>query len=450
MIIDTIVQFEAFKNEIIGKDVIVLQVLDDSNLHPCTADLSMLYIFNVQTGHEYSILFNHSEKIIDISKEDVIIALNSANIKFSINKKYLLHSLYIDNVYDLLLLYYLRSHKLFDMIDENDMIIYNFYSRKFSSVRGRNRVIPAVKHIEYCRKIKNSCMSILNIIDTDDINSCYEYYNNSVLNAYYNIEKNGLFIDTFILNAETIDDKVFSEYNLYTSTGRPSNRFGGVNFSALNKKDTTREAFISRFKDDGLLIEFDFGGYHLALINDLIGYDVHNENMHEHLGKQYLSANIITEYNHEIVKSMNFQYLYGGAPKEVYDKIEYFRLIKDFIDSIWERGKYTSKISGREVRSAFIDNVNPHKLFNYVLQLTETESNISKINEINAFLQGYNSKLILYTYDSFLIDFSKSDGAKVLNEIYRILTDNKYIVNVKAGRNYKDMVDITNKFKGVA
>ena len=37
------------------------------------------------------------------------------------------------------------------------------------------------------------------------------------------------------------DGMFYSEYNLFTSTGRPSNRFGGINFAALNKKDGSRE-----------------------------------------------------------------------------------------------------------------------------------------------------------------------------------------------------------------
>ena len=50
---------------------------------------------------------------------------------------------------------------------------------------------------------------------------------------------------------------VFSEYNLYTSTGRPSNRYGGVNFPALKKEDGTRESFTSRY-EKGSLVSYDY------------------------------------------------------------------------------------------------------------------------------------------------------------------------------------------------
>ena len=64
----------------------------------------------------------------------------------------------------------------------------------------------------------------------------------------YQIERNGL---------KTYEKIVYSEYNPYTSTGRPSNRFGGMNFAALNKSDGSREQFISRF-NNGVLVEMDF------------------------------------------------------------------------------------------------------------------------------------------------------------------------------------------------
>jgi len=50
------------------------------------------------------------------------------------------------------------------------------------------------------------------------------------------IERNGIY---------TTEGMVYSDYNIHTSTGRPSNSFGGINFAALNKNDGTRKKFIS-------------------------------------------------------------------------------------------------------------------------------------------------------------------------------------------------------------
>ena len=46
-------------------------------------------------------------------------------------------------------------------------------------------------------------------------------YNDDILNNLSYLEGNGI---------QTTEGMVYSEYNIFTSTGRPSNRFGGTNF----------------------------------------------------------------------------------------------------------------------------------------------------------------------------------------------------------------------------
>ena len=52
--------------------------------------------------------------------------------------------------------------------------------------------------------------------------------------------------------------------------------------------------------------------------------------------------------------------------------------------------------------------MNPNKLFNYMIQLMETENNIKILNKLQPKLQEYNSKLILYNYEAFLFEFDTS------------------------------------------
>jgi hypothetical protein len=56
---------------------------------------------------------------------------------------------------------------------------------------------------------------------------------------------------------------LYSQYNLWTTTGRPSNSFGSVNFAALPPEK--RKGFVA---ENDSLIEFDFDAYHLRLIAD--------------------------------------------------------------------------------------------------------------------------------------------------------------------------------------
>ena len=81
------------------------------------------------------------------------------------------------------------------------------------------------------------------------------------------------FIDSFSLSTDYIKrGLVYTQYNPYTTTGRPSNRHLNINYSALNKSDGSRGCFISR-NPNGTLIQFDYESYHIRLIAKLIGYE---------------------------------------------------------------------------------------------------------------------------------------------------------------------------------
>ena len=55
------------------------------------------------------------------------------------------------------------------------------------------------------------------------------------------------------------------------------------------------------------------------------------------------------------------------------------------------------------------------------------------------------SNLILYTYDSFLIDFSKKDGENALKNMKKILESDTYLTKAKAGFDYGSMKDVSHK-----
>ena len=93
------------------------------------------------------------------------------------------------------------------------------------------------------------------------------------------------------------------------------------------------------------------------------------------------------------------------------------------------------------------EDLNRNKLFNYLIQANETESNIKKILLIQDYLLRENkkTKLVLYGYDSFLFDFPNQDGVETLKEIKNILEENKHFTKSKMGYNYGEMKDITNR-----
>jgi hypothetical protein len=212
---------------------------------------------------------------------------------------------------------------------------------------------------------------------------------------------------------------VYSQYNIFTSTGRPSNRFSGINFAALNKKDGSRKQFISRYKN-GVLVEMDYDGYHLRLIADRVGYE-------------------------------SFQYLYGYIPKDVQENNEYFGEVHKYIQTLWNDYKtkdfIVSDIYNKRIYKKNLIDMNANKLFNYTIQLMETENNMRVLNRLIPNIKDDKSKLILYNYDAFLFDFNMEDGLDYLKKVKNILEqDGKYPVKVSWGLNYHDMKDITEKF----
>ena len=62
-------------------------------------------------------------------------------------------------------------------------------------------------------------------------------------------------------------------------------------------------------------------------------------------------------------------------------------------------------------------------------------------------IKNDKSKLILYSYDSFLLDFDMEDGLNYLKKVKEIIEQNgKFPVKVSWGVDYHEMKDITEKF----
>ena len=132
------------------------------------------------------------------------------------------------------------------------------------------------------------------------------------------------FIDTFSLSTEYIKRSlVYTQYNPYTVTGRPSNRHLNINYSALNKSDGSRGCFVSR-NPNGTLIQFDYESYHIRLIAKLVGYEFPKGiSAHQHLADLYG-----TDY--ETAKKITFTYLYGGLDDNA-RKIPFFQKVEGYV-----------------------------------------------------------------------------------------------------------------------
>ena len=281
----------------------------------------------------------------------------------------------------------------------------------------------------------------------------YKNLNGIITETLTDIEKNGLHINEelfefhFLNKAEKPKNEfVFTSYNIFTSTGRPSNTYNGINYAALNKENGCRSVFDSRFGKDGMLIMMDYSAYHPHIIANLINFKLDlSTNFYDFIGQQYFNVNKCDDDLIKKSKNLTFVNLYGGVRDE-YKHILYFQKMDEYINHRWnffKTNEYVeTPIFKRRITKKHISDASPNKLFNYILQASETEFSMRSINTINQFLKKKSSKVILYTYDSILLDCCKDDGIKTIKEIKEIMVDNHFPVKCYAGKNYNVMSSI--------
>ena len=258
---------------------------------------------------------------------------------------------------------------------------------------------------------------------------------NKAIDVFFKIEKNGIKLDKacFIKHHEDHSTPHFSvkqgviytSYNLFTLTGRPSNSFNSINFAALNKENGERSCFIPH---NDLFVEVDFQGYHPRLIGELAEWHFPNDrNTYEILGQ-------LLGVTQQEAKELTFKQLYGGVWSEYKDK-PFFKQVDMFIDDLWNTinyGGYIDTPSGKRFRLKDIDNPNPQKVLNYYIQNYETSQNVSQLYTLFNDFRPLKSRIVLYTYDSVLIDVAREERDK----IDKIIAKLQYPVRVKTGSNY--------------
>ena len=423
MIIEKNNQLDDFllKNE--SQDCFIIPILSDVNLHPLQNSLCAIYI-KIVGGEERMLCFNHGETLKFNSK--ILLDLDKLGRKFVRDKKQLNHIVKLDDVVDVNLQYYMNKNEPLEW-EELSTNTHDYFHRVMWKMKNTNRIIPILKHLELCREQVRMLEKYYEL-------PIHEDYNNEIIDNLSFVEGSGL---------RRGDDMVFSEYNLYTSTGRPSNRFGGINFAALNKKDESRKPYKSRFQD-GILVEFAYDAYHLRIIGHILDYKFPKGSVHEHMSEFY------GDVDYETSKSTSFQYLYGRIPQQVIDTNPFFSRVNKYINEIWgefKRGDFIkSNIYNKRIYKKNLQAMNRNKLFNYMIQLLETENNMKVMTQLIPFLKDKQSKLILYSYDSFLFDFKLTDGLDFLKSVKQILEqDGVFPTKSSKGLNYHEMKDITEK-----
>jgi hypothetical protein len=411
------------------------------NYHPILSEVSLIYY---KPRFTKGIIFpiNHNEGFkLDIQLVKDFI-LKHKEIKV-LNKKQTAHLLgeefLSEKVYDINILS-LSTSTIPPYIQDCETNLHTLFYQKYGDKPYVNSIIPIPKHYETQEKIYQNIEKW--VLTVPEIN----FYQNEYVKVFYSIEKQGIALDStvFTMNFNVKqpkfnvkDNKIYTQYNLYNFTSRPTNSFNNINFAALNKDNGQRGAIVPQ---NDVLFEFDYEAYHPRILAKLIGYEFEEASVHTHLGKMYFKTDTLTEEQYQQSKELTFKQLYGGV-FEQYKNIPFFAKVKQYTDKIYQDYislGYIELIGGRKLFD--IENPTPQKLLNYIIQSGETFYNIGSISLVQKYLATKKTKIILYTYDSILVDYSREDGKETLKEIKRILESSfGFKVKVKFGTDYNNL-----------
>jgi len=314
-----------------------------------------------------------------------------------------------------------------------------------SGVANLNNVIPILKHQEM---FDGMCDSFT----PGNTDVGYLKENKIVIETLAALEQNGIhvieecFRKHFAANIPR-PNTVFSQYNIYTVTGRPSNHFDNVNYAALNKENGVRNCFTSRYGKDGKMVLIDYAAFHPRIICHLVKFPLAIDvDIYQYLGQMYFKRENLGDYEIGEAKKLTFRQLYGGVEPQ-FETIKYFARLKSFIDQNWEefkkQGFVLTPIFKRKITNKHLLDPNPNKLFNYILQATESEIAIQALNAVNRYLENKRTRAVLYTYDSVLFDFHKDDGSTTLNGVMTVMKmGERFPIKVYAGDSYASVSQI--------
>lgn len=432
------------------KSIIVYLLYSDVNEHPYISSPSILFIHFTESRKTIYFSINHSDGLYCYSLENIFSILKSIKNRIWVfDKKSLLQKVYIPNLLDINLYNFLLRGQILEE-QKFETQAHRFIKNTNHTIKNLNTIIPVLKHKEMIDNMFYNAVETLPL--EAELNSGFLKENNEIIETLADIEKNGIFVDKEITNhfnniSLPNNQILHSQYNIYTSTGRPSNRFDNINYAALNKESGVRKCFVSRYEKLGKMVLIDYSAFHPRIICQLVNFSLPIElNIYKYLGEMYFKRTELNEFDIEESKKLTFRQLYGGVESE-FEHIKYFAKLKDFVNQNWktfqENGEVLTPIFKRPITNKHLIDGNPNKLFNYILQATETEIAIPILNSVNGFLKTKKTMSVLYTYDSILFDFYKEDGYKTLKGIIDIMKiNNNFPVKIYMGDSYDSMNQI--------
>ena len=394
------------------KEAFVEIIPFNDNIHPALNHISLVYIRPLNDTKGYMLCVDHSESL-SLPLEEITRALGSIEKIYVTDKK-------------LFLYYFVMRHACQLHTPPSPPYIHSSVFNLYKSHPSPNRLIPIAKHYEKCAYIYNQIKDFTPVSEFKDL----------TIKCFFYIESQGIYInqsvfDTYYEKYETSRNihynTIYTQYNLDTTTSRPSNTFNGINFLAIPKNNGTRKSFIPK---NSKFVEIDISAYHPALAAALVNFDFGDSDIHNAFAKMY-------GVSYQEAKTITFQQMYGGV-FEAYKDLEFFKKIGSYINDKWEEfnnsGQVIVPISGYCLKKDKLENMNPQKLFNYILQGLETANNVRILEKMIRLLRGKNTQIVLYTYDAFLLDWDESED--ILNDILNIFKQKGLQTKLSYGESY--------------
>jgi len=400
------------------KEAYVDVLASDDKLHPAENSVCAVYLRPKESTKGYVIPIAHTDTL-NVTYNEVINILSGYNTLYTSDLKSAYHYFNLTNLYSCCI-----PPGSFDKAQTQT---HKIFKRRYPKLKDINRIIPIVKHYEaFQEDYKNLTGSF------KYNNQKYaDFFNKRVSVVYYNIERSGIGINTelFFKHFYNRDRPiVYPQYNLNTTTTRPSNKHGGVNYAALNKKTGERSAFVPT---NDYFVEFDVKAYHPVLVSQLIGYKFDDADVHQSFANMY-------GVSREKAKEITFQQFYGRVFAK-YKDLSYFKLLlkkqEDLYNEYESKGYFEEPISGYRFEKSILGEMNKEKIFNYFLQATESSYNVEILESIQEILKGSHTKLVLTVYDSFLLDVKKGEENR-LAEIQKVFKNKGLNTSIKSGYDY--------------
>lgn len=396
----------------------------DNSKHPLNTHISFIVVRLMDTL--YILPHQHTDSL-SLSNEEIEGLLNTNGQKWVFQKKKILNSLNVTvNLYDIDSAYFIKSGETIDYETPLNPLLSTLTHKGYRDDLIQS--LPLMKLVEVIEP------QFLKYYRNEPYTKTFKWYNEKFLPILSEIEQFGIRVDREkftdrwpqAIRHLTPNSKVYTEYNPFTVTGRPSNRHGGINYAALNKTDGSRDVFVS----DGIFLQMDYNAYHPRLIGKLIKFDMPDGNVHEWLAEQYGC-----DVNEG--KGITFRLLYGGIDED-FRQIPYLNAVADWIGELWMETNKRGFLQTphRMIPLDWIEGANPQKVFNYLLQAVETEMNMDKIRTILDYIKGTPIKFCLYTYDSFLLDVPTDVDPNWIRDLKNIIEEGGFPIKASWGVDY--------------